>query len=230
MNTFISTTFLISVALSASTSAVDTSLRRRMGDLACLTLDDCRSAALSMGVEPQYFYNNSFDTKGCFTKTNPTGVKKAFWSQGTVEQMSTTELTGIQERLMCEGSPTPTPPTNKPTPVACQTLVEIAAGDERFSTLVAAATAAGLVDTLSNNVGDLTVFGKYACDVHIICSYLIFFCPYHMSNQIMIIYLQPQRMKHLPSYRKQLLMISLSLKTEISSRVSSPTMYLMLNF
>lgn len=156
------TLFLVSVALvSASTSAVDTSsqLRRRMGDVACLTLDDCRSAALSMGVEPQYFYNNDFVTKGCFSKTNPTGVKKAFWSQGTVQQMSTTELTGVQERLMCES----TPPTNKPTPGACKTLVVIASGDERFSTLVAAATAAGLVDTLSNNVGDLTVFGKYPC-------------------------------------------------------------------
>ena len=158
MNTFISTIFLTSMValVSASTSAVDTSLRRRMGDVACLTLDDCRSAALSMGVEPQYFYNNVFDTKGCFTKTNPTGVKKAFWSPGTIEQMSTTELTGIQERLMCEGST----PTNKPTS-ACQTLVEIAAGNDSFSTLVVAATAAGLVDTLSNNVGDLTVFGKY---------------------------------------------------------------------
>ena len=165
MNTFISTIYLISMVaiVSASTSAVDTSsqLRRRMGDVACLTLDDCRSAALSMGVEPQYFYNNQFDTKGCFTKTNPTGVKKAFWSQGTIEQMSTAELTGIQERIICESKPTP----------ACKTLVEIASGDERFSTLVAAATAAGLVDTLSNNVGDLTVFGKFLC-VHNICSFI----------------------------------------------------------
>ena len=181
MNTFISTIFLTSMValVSASTSAVDTSsqLRRRMGDVACLTLDDCRSAALSMGVEPQYFYSNTFDTKGCFTKTNPTGVKKAFWSQGTVEQMSTTELTGIQERIMCESTP-----TNKPTP--CQTLVEIASGNDSFSTLVAAATAAGLVDTLSNNVGDLTVFGKMYCDVHIICSCISFFCPYNMSDQI----------------------------------------------
>jgi len=180
MNTFISTIFLTSMValVSASTSAVDTSLRRRMGDVACLTLEDCRSAALSMGVEPQYFYNNNFDTKGCFTKTNPTGIKKAFWSQGTIEQMSTTELIGIQERIMC---------SNKSTPAACQTLVEIASGDERFSTLVAAATAAGLVDTLSNNVGDLTVFGKYVlyCDVHIIL------CSYHMSNQIMIFIYSP---------------------------------------
>ena len=38
-----------------------------------------------------------------------------------------------------------------------KTIVEIAAGDERFSTLVAAATAAGLVDTL-NSEGPFTVY------------------------------------------------------------------------
>lgn len=38
-----------------------------------------------------------------------------------------------------------------------QTIVDIAAGDERFSTLVAAVTAAGLVDTLSGE-GPFTVF------------------------------------------------------------------------
>ncbi|MCO4847142.1 MAG: fasciclin domain-containing protein [Yoonia sp.] len=38
-----------------------------------------------------------------------------------------------------------------------QTIVDIAAGDERFSTLVAAVTAAGLVETLSGE-GPFTVF------------------------------------------------------------------------
>jgi len=38
-----------------------------------------------------------------------------------------------------------------------KTIAEIAAGDERFSTLVAAATAAGLVDTL-NSEGPFTVY------------------------------------------------------------------------
>ena len=39
-------------------------------------------------------------------------------------------------------------------------IVEIAAGNEDFSTLVAAVTAAGLVDTLSGD-GPFTVFGKF---------------------------------------------------------------------
>ena len=38
-----------------------------------------------------------------------------------------------------------------------KTIVDIAAGDERFSTLVAAVSAAGLVDTLSSS-GPFTVF------------------------------------------------------------------------
>lgn len=42
-------------------------------------------------------------------------------------------------------------------PAAADTIVEIAVGDERFSTLVAAVSAAGLVDTLSGP-GPFTVF------------------------------------------------------------------------
>ena len=42
-------------------------------------------------------------------------------------------------------------------PRATKNIVEIAVGDERFSTLVAAVTAAGLVDTLAG-AGPFTVF------------------------------------------------------------------------
>jgi uncharacterized surface protein with fasciclin (FAS1) repeats len=42
-------------------------------------------------------------------------------------------------------------------PVECETIVEIAAGNDDFSTLVTAVTAAGLVDTLSGD-GPFTVF------------------------------------------------------------------------
>lgn len=44
-------------------------------------------------------------------------------------------------------------------------IVDIAAGDEIFSTLVAAATAAGLVEALSGD-GPLTLFGEKAGFVH----------------------------------------------------------------
>ena len=42
----------------------------------------------------------------------------------------------------------------------CQSIVDIAVGNPDFSTLVAAVTAAGLVDALSGD-GPLTVFGTY---------------------------------------------------------------------
>jgi uncharacterized surface protein with fasciclin (FAS1) repeats len=55
--------------------------------------------------------------------------------------------------------PTASPePTAEPTEApAAQTIVDIAAGDERFSTLVAAVQAAGLAETLSSE-GPFTVF------------------------------------------------------------------------
>ena len=43
------------------------------------------------------------------------------------------------------------------TAASAQSIVDIAVGDERFSTLVAAVSAAGLVDTLSGP-GSFTVF------------------------------------------------------------------------
>ncbi len=48
-------------------------------------------------------------------------------------------------------------PMPEPTPEPPKTIVDIAAGDERFKTLVAAATAAGLVETLQGE-GPFTVF------------------------------------------------------------------------
>ena len=57
-----------------------------------------------------------------------------------------------------EPSATPMPaPTALPTEVPPQTIVDIAAADGRFTTLVAAVEAAGLVETLSGD-GPFTVF------------------------------------------------------------------------
>ncbi len=65
--------------------------------------------------------------------------------------------------VACSSSEDPTPtPTNVPAPtatpqVAANTIVDIAAGDDRFETLVAAVTAADLAGTLSGE-GPFTVF------------------------------------------------------------------------
>jgi len=72
---------------------------------ACITAESCKAKALEVGVDVSlYFYNNEFDTKGCYTKISPTsGIKKAFWSKGTIEQMSTSDLSApLLERLWCD--------------------------------------------------------------------------------------------------------------------------------
>ena len=106
---------------------------------ACITAESCKAKALDVGVDVGlYFYNNEFETRGCYTKTSPTsGIKKAFWSKGTAEEMSTSDLSApLLERLWCDDKdlsensldtdtayPTPAvvytnspvKPTNKPT-------------------------------------------------------------------------------------------------------------------
>ena len=106
---------------------------------ACITAESCKAKALEVGVDVDlYFYNNEFETRGCYTKTSPTsGITKAFWSLGTEEEMSTSDLSApLLERLWCDDKdlsensldadtayPTPAvvytnspvKPTNKPT-------------------------------------------------------------------------------------------------------------------
>ena len=75
------------------------------------------------------------------------------------------------------GAPTPATPSPSSSPTdspsqQCQGIVDIAVGNPDFSTLVAALTAADLVDALSGD-GPLTVFGTYLMmylkTVQIIC-------------------------------------------------------------
>jgi len=72
---------------------------------ACFTAESCKAKALDVGVDVDlYFYNNEFEIRGCYTKTSPTsGIKKAFWSNGTEEEMSTSDLSApLLERLWCD--------------------------------------------------------------------------------------------------------------------------------
>ena len=62
----------------------------------CLTADECREKFLSMNTGG-YFYVIDRPFKGCMLK-NANGY---FASGGTLEQMSTTDLPGIQERIWC---------------------------------------------------------------------------------------------------------------------------------
>ena len=62
---------------------------------ACMTEDECATAALSMGID-DYRPGDDWPTKGCFSKN---GI--AFFSIGSTEEMSTSSLPGIRERLWC---------------------------------------------------------------------------------------------------------------------------------
>ena len=62
----------------------------------CLTADECREKFLSLNTGG-YFYVIERPYKGCMMK-NGNGY---FAKGGTVEQMSTTYLPGIQERIWC---------------------------------------------------------------------------------------------------------------------------------
>ena len=147
----------------------------------CLTLAECKMKSNKIGVPSIYFYADDCkgrsgcaefdasrtDSKGCFTKTSKsTGITKAFFSLGSEAEMSTANLSApLQERLWCDSvtddGPTsfPTPSHPTPNPDCPGTIVDIAVGNPDFSALVAAVTAAGLVDALSGD-GPLTVFGK----------------------------------------------------------------------
>ena len=75
----------------------------------CTAQDKCDQKRLELGIET--FVPGTFPTKGCFSKTGVNGLV-AYWSEGgTAEEMSSTDLPGVQERIMCEGDK-PTPPVD----------------------------------------------------------------------------------------------------------------------
>jgi hypothetical protein len=63
---------------------------------ACITADECEIKREQLGIAD--YYVGDFPTKGCFTKND-----KAFFSEGTEEEMSTTDLAGEQSRIWCDG-------------------------------------------------------------------------------------------------------------------------------
>ncbi|KAL7554205.1 hypothetical protein ACHAWF_017704 [Thalassiosira exigua] len=84
----------------------------------CLTEEDCEAKSQELGYT---FAVGDYQSKGCFFKN-----QQAFFSPGTEEEMSAANLTGVRERLWCDGvasdAPTDAPtkastgnPTNVPT-------------------------------------------------------------------------------------------------------------------
>lgn len=69
----------------------------------CTTRAQCNQKRLEMGVSK--FVWGIYSTKGCFSKMNDKGEYVAFWSSGgTTEEMSKSDLPGVQERIVCEGT------------------------------------------------------------------------------------------------------------------------------
>ncbi len=67
----------------------------------CTTQDQCDKKRLELGIET--FVPGTFSTKGCFSKTGVNGLV-AYWSEGgTADEISSTNLPGVQERIACEG-------------------------------------------------------------------------------------------------------------------------------
>jgi hypothetical protein len=64
----------------------------------CLIEQDCEMAGVHLGLT-EFRADETFATKGCFTKNG-----KAFWSAGTVAEMLTVELTGVQVPVYCPGT------------------------------------------------------------------------------------------------------------------------------
>jgi len=62
----------------------------------CMTEEQCDESAQKLNI-PVGYSNDSFPTKGCFTKNNV-----AYWSTGnTLGSMAEVELPGVQERIYC---------------------------------------------------------------------------------------------------------------------------------
>lgn len=76
----------------------------------CITEAECRETSTGLGFES--FVTGTFPTKGCFYKMGAKDGKiTTYWSEGgTMEEMSKSELPGIQERIVC-GSDNESTPT-----------------------------------------------------------------------------------------------------------------------
>lgn len=66
------------------------------GESLCAGEVECKARSVELGYP---FYSGMYPTKGCFSKN-----EKLFYSPGTEEEMSTTTLKGVLERVYCSSS------------------------------------------------------------------------------------------------------------------------------
>ena len=74
--------------------------RLRHKQKACITRGECEAQAKLFGID--LFYEGKFHTKGCFMKETKHGLA-AFYSNGHLGAMLTSNLSGKKKRLWCNG-------------------------------------------------------------------------------------------------------------------------------
>lgn len=88
----------------------------------CLTAEQCQAKLSSMNNGGTFYKSPKYNTKGCFSKTTNNNVY--FGTGGSIDEMSTNDLPGKQERVRCDApvsievvtdSPTTKLVTNSPT-------------------------------------------------------------------------------------------------------------------
>jgi hypothetical protein len=70
---------------------------RAEDDISCLTAETCNSKRMSMGITGGFYTSDEYQTKGCYYKND-----KVFFSPGTEEEMSTSDLPGLRVRIWCD--------------------------------------------------------------------------------------------------------------------------------
>ena len=122
--------------------AASSTFQKAQAARACVTADECEAKAEALGLDD--FYVGDYPTKGCFRKNS-----KAFFSEGTGEEMSTTGLDGEQKRIWCEGeSSNDLIPMDQLLPIGGSES-SAAGGVPSFSVIVAAASIGGVVASLA---------------------------------------------------------------------------------
>ena len=82
----------------------------------CLTAEQCEEKFNSLNWDGHFYANDSFPTKGCFSKNNNGNLY--FGTGGSVAEMSETNVPGSRERVWCDVQ------TDVPTPSPIQKQVE----------------------------------------------------------------------------------------------------------
>ena len=70
------------------------------GSIACLSSEQCREKFNSMNLGGNFYTSSDYPTKGCYRKNNNNNI--FFGAGGTVEEMSSTDLPGVQQRVWCD--------------------------------------------------------------------------------------------------------------------------------